>query len=107
MNSLTLTLRHLEKDVRISRLTETSLKFFDFNTSSLIKKDVRLKHVAKNLVSSAWNQWIGARADSPFQYQQLGSEKVNRNSCNLLEPKKVTQALTDPSWIEAMQDELL
>ncbi|GJZ24315.1 putative ribonuclease H-like domain-containing protein [Tanacetum coccineum] len=23
------------------------------------------------------------------------------------EPKKVTQALTDPSWIEAMQDELL
>ncbi|GKD10318.1 hypothetical protein Tco_1190003, partial [Tanacetum coccineum] len=24
-----------------------------------------------------------------------------------LEPKKVTQALTDPSWIEAMQDELL
>ncbi|GJR06145.1 putative ribonuclease H-like domain-containing protein [Tanacetum coccineum] len=25
----------------------------------------------------------------------------------LYEPKKVTQALTDPSWIEAMQDELL
>ncbi|GJW54915.1 hypothetical protein Tco_0099000 [Tanacetum coccineum] len=24
-----------------------------------------------------------------------------------IEPKKVTQALTDPSWIEAMQDELL
>ncbi|GKD91188.1 putative ribonuclease H-like domain-containing protein, partial [Tanacetum coccineum] len=24
-----------------------------------------------------------------------------------MEPKKVTQALTDPSWIEAMQDELL
>ncbi|GJR57445.1 hypothetical protein Tco_1499607 [Tanacetum coccineum] len=30
-------------------------------------------------------------------------------ACFLLqiEPKKVTQALTDPSWIEAMQDELL
>ncbi|GKA16825.1 hypothetical protein Tco_0696662 [Tanacetum coccineum] len=24
-----------------------------------------------------------------------------------IEPKKVTQALTDPSWIEEMQDELL
>ncbi|GJR46754.1 putative ribonuclease H-like domain-containing protein [Tanacetum coccineum] len=33
--------------------------------------------------------------------------RMTKNSKEHVEPKKVIQALTDPSWIEAMQDELL
>ncbi|GJU46028.1 putative ribonuclease H-like domain-containing protein [Tanacetum coccineum] len=33
--------------------------------------------------------------------------KMTKNSEEHVEPKKAIQALTDPSWIEAMQDELL
>ncbi|GJW86988.1 putative ribonuclease H-like domain-containing protein [Tanacetum coccineum] len=35
------------------------------------------------------------------------TRRVAKNSEEHVEPKKVIQALTDPSWIEAMQDELL
>ncbi|GJZ95817.1 retrovirus-related pol polyprotein from transposon TNT 1-94, partial [Tanacetum coccineum] len=32
---------------------------------------------------------------------------MTKNVTGHVEPKKVIQALTDPSWIKAMQDELL
>ncbi|GJV05561.1 ribonuclease H-like domain-containing protein [Tanacetum coccineum] len=35
------------------------------------------------------------------------TRRMTKNSKEHVEPKKVIQALTDPSWIEAMQDELL
>ncbi|GKC60692.1 retrovirus-related pol polyprotein from transposon TNT 1-94 [Tanacetum coccineum] len=35
------------------------------------------------------------------------TRRMTKNVTEHVEPKKVTQALTDPSWIEAMQDELL
>ncbi|GKE55698.1 putative ribonuclease H-like domain-containing protein [Tanacetum coccineum] len=35
------------------------------------------------------------------------TRRMTKSLTNLVEPKKVIQALTDPSWIEAMQDELL
>ncbi|GKA47825.1 putative ribonuclease H-like domain-containing protein [Tanacetum coccineum] len=35
------------------------------------------------------------------------TRRMTKNVTNHVEPKKVIQALTDPSWIEAMQDELL
>ncbi|GJZ62064.1 putative ribonuclease H-like domain-containing protein [Tanacetum coccineum] len=35
------------------------------------------------------------------------TKRMTKSVTNHVEPKKVTQALTDPSWIEAMQDELL
>ncbi|GKA13914.1 putative ribonuclease H-like domain-containing protein, partial [Tanacetum coccineum] len=35
------------------------------------------------------------------------TRSMTKNSEEHVEPKKVIQALTDPSWIEAMQDELL
>ncbi|GJY81087.1 putative ribonuclease H-like domain-containing protein [Tanacetum coccineum] len=35
------------------------------------------------------------------------TRRMTKNSEEHVEPKKVIQALTDPSWIEAMQDELL
>ncbi|GJY06011.1 hypothetical protein Tco_0371951 [Tanacetum coccineum] len=35
------------------------------------------------------------------------TRRMTKNVTNHIEPKKVIQALTDPSWIEATQDELL
>ncbi|GKA73701.1 ribonuclease H-like domain-containing protein [Tanacetum coccineum] len=35
------------------------------------------------------------------------TRRMTKNVTNHVEPKKVIQALTDPRWIEAMQDELL
>ncbi|GJX78421.1 putative ribonuclease H-like domain-containing protein [Tanacetum coccineum] len=35
------------------------------------------------------------------------TRRMTKSVTNHVEPKKVIQALTDPSWIEAMQDELL
>ncbi|GJV03819.1 putative ribonuclease H-like domain-containing protein [Tanacetum coccineum] len=35
------------------------------------------------------------------------TRRMTKSVTEHVEPKKVTQALTDPSWIEAMQDELL
>ncbi|GKE31623.1 putative ribonuclease H-like domain-containing protein, partial [Tanacetum coccineum] len=35
------------------------------------------------------------------------TRRITKNVTEHVEPKKVIQALTDPSWIEAMQDELL
>ncbi|GKA63261.1 retrovirus-related pol polyprotein from transposon TNT 1-94, partial [Tanacetum coccineum] len=35
------------------------------------------------------------------------TRRMTKNVTEHVEPKKVIQALTDPSWIEAMQDELL
>ncbi|GKC87890.1 ribonuclease H-like domain-containing protein, partial [Tanacetum coccineum] len=35
------------------------------------------------------------------------TRRVTKSVTNHIEPKKVIQALTDPSWIEAIQDELL
>ncbi|GJY38418.1 putative ribonuclease H-like domain-containing protein [Tanacetum coccineum] len=35
------------------------------------------------------------------------TRRMTKSVTDHVEPKKVTQALTDPSWIEAMQDELL
>ncbi|GJT31893.1 putative ribonuclease H-like domain-containing protein [Tanacetum coccineum] len=35
------------------------------------------------------------------------TRRMTKHVTNHVEPKKVIQALTDPSWIEAMQDELL
>ncbi|GKG30091.1 hypothetical protein Tco_0419989, partial [Tanacetum coccineum] len=35
------------------------------------------------------------------------TKRMTKNVTEHVEPKKVIQALTDPSWIEVMQDELL
>ncbi|GKF74473.1 hypothetical protein Tco_0220805 [Tanacetum coccineum] len=35
------------------------------------------------------------------------TRRMTKNVTEHVEPNKVIQALTDPSWIEAMQDELL
>nr|GFB76036.1 ribonuclease H-like domain-containing protein [Tanacetum cinerariifolium] len=35
------------------------------------------------------------------------TRSMTKNVTNYVKPKKIIQALTDPSWIEAMQDELL
>ncbi|GKF12163.1 hypothetical protein Tco_0050089 [Tanacetum coccineum] len=51
--------------------------------------------------------------DHPFE-QIIGdihstpeTKRMTKSVTDHVEPKKVIQALTDPSWIEAMQDELL
>ncbi|GJT66160.1 ribonuclease H-like domain-containing protein [Tanacetum coccineum] len=47
--------------------------------------------------------------DHPLEQiiRDIHSAPQTRKNDKKLEPKKVIQALTDPSWIEAMQDELL
>ncbi|GJX85668.1 putative ribonuclease H-like domain-containing protein [Tanacetum coccineum] len=40
-------------------------------------------------------------------YSAPQTRKMTKSVTDHVEPKKVIQALTDPSWIEAMQDELL
>ncbi|GKA41987.1 putative ribonuclease H-like domain-containing protein [Tanacetum coccineum] len=48
------------------------------------------------------------RIDSSTQDVNTAGPSINTASENInTEPKKVIQALTDPSWIEAMQEELL
>nr|GFA30191.1 hypothetical protein [Tanacetum cinerariifolium] len=48
------------------------------------------------------------RTDSSTQDVNTAGPSINTANINInTEPKKVIQALTDPSWIEAMQKELL
>ncbi|GKA18617.1 putative ribonuclease H-like domain-containing protein [Tanacetum coccineum] len=56
---------------------------------------------------------IRVHKDHPFEliigdlHSAPQTRRMTKNSEEHVEPKKVIQALTDPSWIEAMQDELL
>ncbi|GJS03330.1 ribonuclease H-like domain-containing protein [Tanacetum coccineum] len=45
--------------------------------------------------------------EEPANEDERNGQEKEGGALNKEEPKKVTQALTDPSWIEAMQDELL
>ncbi|GJX92398.1 putative ribonuclease H-like domain-containing protein [Tanacetum coccineum] len=65
----------------------------------------------EEIVYSDNDEEVGAEADInnlattvPVTPQ---TRRMTKNVTEHVEPKKVIQALTDPSWIEAMQDELL
>ncbi|GKB03623.1 putative ribonuclease H-like domain-containing protein, partial [Tanacetum coccineum] len=58
-------------------------------TTTRVYKDHLLKQIIKDIHSAPQTR------------------RMTKNVTEHVEPKKVIQALTDPSWIEAMQDELL
>ncbi|GJW80691.1 putative ribonuclease H-like domain-containing protein [Tanacetum coccineum] len=62
----------------------------------------------EEIVYSDDDEEVGAEADMNNLATTVPvNRKVTKNVTEHVEPKKVIQALTDPSWIEAMQDELL
>ncbi|KAJ9541984.1 hypothetical protein OSB04_028490 [Centaurea solstitialis] len=71
-----------------------------------ISSNLNLPHVARWIKDHPQTQIIGDPSEGV-------KTRVNLNCCLFTcfvsknEPKKVTDALTDPFWIEAMQDELL
>ncbi|GJV13144.1 ribonuclease H-like domain-containing protein [Tanacetum coccineum] len=78
-------------------------KVYSAAYTKLIKKVMKLEKTVKS------NQ-ARSRANIMVSYDEdVGAEADfnNLETTMNVKPKKVTQALTDPSWIEAMQDELL
>nr|GEV29165.1 ribonuclease H-like domain-containing protein [Tanacetum cinerariifolium] len=99
------TLLHVDKDdSQIPNLEETAkLQKAEFNNmeSSTIVSHIPIHKVH---IDHPKDQILG---DLKSAVQTKGMEKKSSGARALMEPKKVSQALDDESWVEAMQEELL
>ncbi|GKC56788.1 putative ribonuclease H-like domain-containing protein, partial [Tanacetum coccineum] len=91
----------------------------NINTASPIPNDLSMQSLeATGIFDDAYDdrEEVGAEADLNNLVTTMNQRRTNHKdyqnclfACFLseIEPKEVIQALTDPSWIEAMQEELL
>ncbi|GKD82803.1 putative ribonuclease H-like domain-containing protein [Tanacetum coccineum] len=102
-----------EIEVDMSNITTTYPVPSTLNTR--IYKDHSLDHVIGDVQSGVQTRRMIKTTNEQGFISAVYEEKTHEDLQNCLfacflsqiEPKKVIQALTDPSWIEAMQDELL
>ncbi|GJX73680.1 putative ribonuclease H-like domain-containing protein [Tanacetum coccineum] len=99
-------LNNLETTMNVSPITITSLH--EDHPKDQIIGDINLATQTRRMTKISEEHVMV----SDIKKQRRTNHKDYQNclfACFLsqIEPKKVTQALTDPSWIEAMQDELL
>ncbi|GJV47060.1 putative ribonuclease H-like domain-containing protein [Tanacetum coccineum] len=102
-----------ETELDMSNITNTYLVPTTLNTR--IHKDHSLDYVIRDVQSSVQTRRMTRTTIEQGFSSAVYEEKTHEDLQNCLfacflsqvEPKKVIQALTDPSWIEAMQDELL
>ncbi|GJX33709.1 putative ribonuclease H-like domain-containing protein [Tanacetum coccineum] len=102
-----------ETELDMSNITTTYLVPSTPNTR--IHKDHSLDHVIGDIQSGVLTRRMTKTSNEQGFISAVYKGKTHEDlhtclfACFLsqVEPKKVIQALTDPSWIEAMQDELL
>ncbi|GKD18639.1 putative ribonuclease H-like domain-containing protein [Tanacetum coccineum] len=102
-----------ETELDMSNITTTYLVLFTPNTR--IHKDHSLDHVIGDIKSGVMTRRMTKTSNKQGFVSAIYKGKTHEDlhtclfSCFLsqVEPKKVIQAFTNPSWIEAMQDELL
>ncbi|GJZ30046.1 ribonuclease H-like domain-containing protein [Tanacetum coccineum] len=102
-----------ETELDMSNITTTYLVPSTPNTR--IHKDHSLDHVIGDVQSGVQTRRMTKTSNEQGFISAVYEGKTHKDlhtclfACFLsqVEPKKVIQALTDPSWIEAMQDELL
>ncbi|GKB06399.1 putative ribonuclease H-like domain-containing protein [Tanacetum coccineum] len=102
-----------ETELDISNITKTYL--VPYTPNIRIHKDHSLDHVIRDVQSSVQTRRIKRTTNEQGFISAVYEGKTHEDLQNCLfacflsqvELKKVIQALTDPSWIEAMQDELL
>ncbi|GJS17673.1 putative ribonuclease H-like domain-containing protein [Tanacetum coccineum] len=102
-----------ETELDMSNITNTYLVPTTPNTR--IHKDHSLDHVIGDVQSGVQTRRMTRTTNEQGFISAVYEGKTHEDLQNCLfscflsqvEPKKVIQALTDPSWIEAMQDELL
>ncbi|GJU01620.1 putative ribonuclease H-like domain-containing protein [Tanacetum coccineum] len=87
---------------------DTEVNAFNPKTSIELPNDPNMPEL-EDIVYSDDDEDVGAEADMNNLDAFMPQPQTRRMTKNLKEhePKKVIQALKDPSWIEAMQDELL
>ncbi|GJZ67387.1 putative ribonuclease H-like domain-containing protein, partial [Tanacetum coccineum] len=102
-----------ETELDMSNITTTYLVPTTLNKR--IHKDHSLDHVIGDVQSSVQTRRMTKTSNEQgfISVVYEGKTREDLHTClftcflSQVEPKKVIQALTDPSWIEAMQDELL
>ncbi|GJR82461.1 putative ribonuclease H-like domain-containing protein [Tanacetum coccineum] len=102
-----------ETELDMSNITNTYL--VPTTPSTRIHKDHSLDHVIGNVQSGVQTRRMTRSTNEQGFISTVYEGKTHEDLQNCLfacflsqvEPKKVIQALTDSSWIEAMQDELL
>ncbi|GJZ20422.1 putative ribonuclease H-like domain-containing protein, partial [Tanacetum coccineum] len=89
--------------------------FVSLNPTTIIYKDHPVEQIIRDMHSAPQTRRMTKNVTNHGMFSSV-QQRINHKdfqnclfACFLsqVEPKKVIQALTDPSWIEAMQDELL